>query len=106
MATTSKTLFRGGVTSTTTSVLYTAPASTTTIVTNIAVTNTLAGAGSFTIAMGNLASPTTLHAATTIAANSTVYIDLKQVLDPGQVITGGAASFPGVNFHIAGVEIV
>lgn len=106
MATTSKTLYRGVASGTTTTAVYTVPASTTTVVTNIAVTNTLAGAATFTLAMGPSSAEITLHAATTIAANTTVYIDLKQVLTAGQRITGGASSNPGINFHIAGVEIV
>jgi len=45
-----------------------------------------------------------LHTTTAIAANSTVYIDLKQVLDATQVIAG-LASATTVNFHISGVEV-
>jgi hypothetical protein len=45
-----------------------------------------------------------LHTTTPIAANSTVYIDLKQVLATTNTITG-LASATSVNFHISGVEI-
>jgi hypothetical protein len=45
-----------------------------------------------------------LHAATTLAANSTVYIDLKQVLPATATITGGASA-TSINFHISGVEV-
>lgn len=101
MAATPKPLFRGAATTSTGTVLYTVPASTTTIVSNIAVTNTAAASATFTMAMATIA----LHTTTTIAANSTVYIDLKQALTATQTITGGASAIT-VSFHISGVEIV
>jgi hypothetical protein len=99
MATTTKVLARtAAATSSTT--LYTVPASTTTVVSNIAVTNTAGSAGTFTLALNSVA----LHTTTAIAANTTVYIDLKQVLNATQVIAG-LASATTVNFHISGVEV-
>ena len=98
MATTTKALFRGAATTTVGTTLYTVPASTTTVVTNIAVTNTAASAGTFTVALAG----TALHTTAAIAANSTVYIDLKQVLATTQTITGGASATT-INFHISGV---
>jgi hypothetical protein len=99
MATLTKALARtAAATSSTT--LYTVPASTTTVVSNIAVTNTAGSAGTFTLALNSVA----LHTTTTIAANTTVYIDLKQVLTAAQTITG-LASATTINFHISGVEI-
>ena len=105
MATTTKVLARTAASLTTTTVLYTVPASTTTVVSNIAVTNTTATAGTFTMAMGPSAGQVALHTTTAIAANSTVYIDLKQVLATTNTITGGASAIT-INFHISGVEIV
>lgn len=104
MATTTKVLARTAASLTTTTVLYTVPASTTTVVSNIAVTNTAASSGTFTMAMGPSAGQIALHTTTTIAANSTIYIDLKQVLTTTQTITGGASAVT-INFHISGVEI-
>ena len=104
MATTTKVLARTAASLTTTTVLYTVPASTTTVVTNIAVTNTAASAGTFTLAMGPSAGQVSLHTTTAIAANTTVYIDLKQVLATTNTITGGASATT-INFHISGVEI-
>ena len=101
MATTTKVLFRGAATTTVGTTLYTVPASTTTIITNIAVTNTASSAGTFTIGI----SGTALHTTASLAANSTAYIDLKQVLATTNVITGGASATT-INFHISGVEIV
>jgi len=104
MATTTKVLARTAASLTTTTVLYTVPASTTTVVSNIAVTNTASSAGTFTLAMGPSAGQVALHTTTAIAANTTVYIDLKQVLATTNTITGGASATT-VNFHISGVEI-
>ena len=99
MATTTKALARtAAATSSTT--LYTVPASTTTVVTNIGVTNTSSSAGTFTLSLNGVA----LHTTAAIAGNSTAYIDLKQVLSATQTITG-LASATTINFHISGVEI-
>ena len=100
MATTSKALFRGAATTTVGTTLYTVPSATTTVVTNIAVTNTAATAGTFTIGLAG----TSLHTTAAIAANSTAYIDCKQVLAATNTITGGASATT-INFHISGVEI-
>ena len=100
MATSTKALFRGAATTTVGTTLYTVPSSTTTIVTNIAVTNTAGTAGTFTIALAG----TALHTTAAIAANSTAYIDLKQVLATTNVITGGASA-TSINFHISGIEV-
>ena len=101
MATTSKALFRGAATTNIGTTLYTVPASTTTVVTNIVVANTASSAGTFTLGLGGA----TINQTTAIAANSTIYIDLKQVLTTTTSITGGASATT-VNFHISGVEIV
>ena len=99
MATTTKVLARtAAATSSTT--LYTVPASTTTVVSNIAVVNTAASSATFTINLDGVA----LQSGSTVAANTTAYIDLKQVLDTTKTITG-SASATTVNFHISGVEI-
>lgn len=99
MATITKALARtAAATSSTT--LYTVPASTTAIITNIAVTNTAGSAGTFTLALDGVA----LHTTTSIGANTTVYIDLKQVLATTKTITG-SASATTINFHISGIEV-
>lgn len=100
MATTTKALFRGAATTTVGTTLYTVPSSTTTVVTNIAVTNTAGTSGTFTIGLAG----TALHTTATIAANTTAYIDLKQVLAATQTITGGASATT-INFHISGIEV-
>lgn len=100
MATNTTVLFRGAATTTVGTTLYTVPSGRTAIVTNIAVTNTSSSAGTFTISLAG----TTLHTTAAIAANSTVYIDLKQVLVATNVIAGGASA-TSINFHISGIEV-
>lgn len=100
MATATKALFRGAATTTTSTTLYTVPAATTAIVTNIAITNTAGTSGTFTMSLDDVV----IHSATTIAANTTVYIDLKQVLATTKTIKGGASA-TSINFHISGIEV-
>jgi hypothetical protein len=104
MPATPKNLFRGAASLTTTTVLYTVPASTNTVVSNIVVTNTAASAGTFTIGMGTAGSNTAFATTVAIAANSVVTFDIKQVLATTNTITGGASATT-INFAIAGVEI-
>jgi hypothetical protein len=99
MATTTKALARAAA-ATSSATLYTVPASTTAVITNIAVTNTAGSAGTFSLTLDGVA----LHTTTAIAANTTVYIDLKQVLATTKVIAGFASAIT-INFHISGVEI-
>lgn len=99
MPTTTKALARTAA-STSSATLYTVPSSTTTVVTNIAVCNTASTAATFTILLDDVE----LHKDTTLAANSTAYIDLKQVLATTKTIKGLASAIT-VDFHISGVEI-
>ena len=98
---TSKVLFRGAATTNTATTLYTVPSSTTTVVTNIAVTNTSSTSYTFTLALAG----TALHTTSPIAGNTTAYIDCKQVLGTASQTIAGGASNTAVNFHISGVEI-
>ena len=100
MATTSKVLFRGAA-STSSTTLYTTPSSTTTVVTNMAVTNSATSAATFTITLDSV----DLFKDAAIAANTTALFDLKQVL-PTTKIIAGLASAVTVKFQISGVEIV
>jgi hypothetical protein len=99
MATTSKVLFRGAA-ATSSTTLYTTPSATTTVVTNIAVANTASSAATFTLLLDDVE----IQKDSTVAANTTAYIDLKQVLDATDTIKG-LASATTVDFHISGVEI-
>ena len=99
MPTISKALARTAA-ATTSTTLYTVPASTTTIVTNIVVDNTSASDQTFTINLDGVA----LLSSAAIAANASAFFDLKQVLATTKTITG-LASATSVTFHISGVEI-
>lgn len=99
MATTTKVLARtAAATSNTT--LYTVPSATTAIITNIVVTNTAASAATFTININSIA----ILSGVSIAANTSAFFDVKQVVPTTQVVAG-SASATTVNFHISGVEI-
>jgi hypothetical protein len=99
MATVSKALARtAAATSNTT--LYTVPASTTAVITNIVITNTASSGATFDLSLDDIQIANDVS----IAANSITVIDLKQVLATTKTIKG-LASATSVNFHISGVEI-
>ena len=100
MATTSKVLARTAA-ATSSATLYTVPASTTTIVTNIVIANTAASSATATITLDGVA----ILSGVNIAANSSSFIDLKQTLATTKIIAG-FASATTVTFNISGVEIV
>lgn len=99
MATNTTALFRGAA-STSNTTLYTVPSGRTAIITSIAVTNTSASSQTFTLNLNSVA----IQSGSTLAANSTAYIDLKQVLPASQIISGSASAV-SVNFHISGIEV-
>ena len=99
MPTVTKALAREAA-ATSSATLYTVPAATTTVITNIAVTNSATSGATFTLLLDDV----DLHTTTAIAANTTVYIDLKQVLAAAKTIKG-FASATTIDFHISGVEI-
>lgn len=100
MAVTSKALFRGAA-ATTSTTLYTTPATAIAVVTNIGVTNPTTGAVTASILLDDVS----LLSAVSVDANSTIFVDLKQVVDSSDTIKG-SASTTAVNFHISGVEVV
>jgi hypothetical protein len=81
-------------------VLYTVPASTTAVVSNLIVNNQSAAAATFNMALNGQQIATN----STIAANSAAYFDLKQVLTTTQTLRGSASS-PFVVLNASGVEI-
>jgi hypothetical protein len=101
MATTVKALFRGAATTTVGTTLYTVPASTTAVITNIVVTNTAGTSATYTLALDGISIATTV----VIGPLDSIVIDMRQVLAATKTITGGASATT-VNFHISGVEIV
>ena len=99
MATTTKALVRAAA-GTSTATLYTVPAATTTVITNIVVPNSAATAATFTLTLDSVDIFTTCA----IAANSTAMFHLKQVMAAAKIIAGFASAVT-VKFHISGVEI-
>lgn len=99
MATVSKVLARTAA-ATTSTTLYTTPAGTTAVVTNIVICNPTTSAVTASIALNSI----DLLGSVSIAANSSAFFDLKQVLNATQTISGSASS-TSVDFHISGVEI-
>ena len=99
MATVTKVLARtAAATSSTT--LYTVPSATTTVVTNIVICNPTGSAVTASMTINAI----DILGAVPIAANTTAFFDLKQVVPATQVIAGSASS-TSVDFHISGVEI-
>jgi hypothetical protein len=103
MATITKALSRAAF-ATTVGDLYTVPTiGTTTVVTNIVVVNTSPASQSFNILLDGVE----LFNETPIAGNSTISVDMKQVLDANATPKKirGFASATTVKVHISGVEI-
>ena len=99
MATVTKALARGAF-ATSSATLYTVPASTTTVISNIIIANTAGSAGTFTLLLDGVSMATSVP----VAANSITTIDLKQVLATTKVIAG-FASATTITYNISGVEI-
>lgn len=99
MATTSKVLFRGAA-STSSTTLYTVPSATTTVVTDIVIANTAGANATYELLLNDIVLAKTV----TVGANDSTIIQLKQPLTATQTIKG-LASATTVNFHISGVEI-
>jgi hypothetical protein len=102
MATLTKAMARGSF-ATEISDLYTVPTGTTAIVTNIVISNTTGAAGTFTLLLDGVH----IFSGTPIGSNSTVSVDLKQVLEdkPEAAKITGFASLTTIKYHISGIEI-
>ena len=94
------TLYRGAA-ATSSTTLYTSPASCAIAVENLAVTNTATSSATYTLNLAGVA----IASAVSIPANTTHYIDLSQVLYNAETITG-LASATSVNFHISGSDVL
>lgn len=99
MPTVTKVLARTAA-ATTSTTLYTTPAGTTAVVTNIVMCNPTTSSVTASILLNDI----DLLGSVPIAANTSVFFDLKQVLPATQTIKGLASS-TSVDFHISGVEI-
>lgn len=99
MPNTFKVLFRGAATTGTTT-LYTVPASTTTLINSIIVTNTSGSNATYTMLLNDVSVSTSVS----VPANDSLLLEIKQVLSAGNTIKASASS-TSVNFHISGLEI-
>jgi hypothetical protein len=99
MAVTSKALARTAA-ATSSATLYTVPSATTAVVTNIVICNPTTSAATASILLDDI----DLLGSVALAANSSAFFDLKQVLATTKTIKGLASS-TSVDFHISGVEI-
>ena len=99
MATVSKVLARTAA-ATTSTTLYTTPAGSTAVVTNIVICNPTGSAVTASMTINSI----DLLGSVSIAANSVFSFDLKQVIPATQVLAG-SASTTAVDFHVSGVEI-
>jgi hypothetical protein len=99
MAQASVTLYRGAA-ATSNTTLYTSPANMAVAVTNIAIVNDSSSAITANINLATIP----LLGGISVAANSTEFIDLDQIIYNGETITG-SASVTSVDFHIAGYEV-
>lgn len=100
MAATAKALAR--TTLTTSSVtLYTVPSATTAIVTNIVLANITSSDATVDLLLDGVE----LLKEVKVAANSTSFIDMKQVLAATDTITGLASANTTITIHVSGVEV-
>lgn len=103
MATTTKAMARGAFNPTVSDIYIVPTASTTSIVTNVVITNASTIGQTFTLLLDDVE----IFFNTPISGNSTVSVDIKQVLDASgtqKKITGSATS-TSVKYHISGVEL-
>jgi len=99
MATVTKVLARAAA-ATSSTTLYTTPAGTTAVITNIVICNPTTAAVTASMTIDSV----DLLGSVSIAANTTAFFDLKQVVPDGDIIAG-SASTTAVDLHISGVEI-
>ena len=81
--------------------LYTVPALTTALVTNIVLANSSATSVSVTVSFDGVV----VVPAVFVAANSSTFIDLHQPLDTTKLITGFASTASVIACHITGLEV-
>lgn len=104
MAVTPKELYGGTLTTTLTATLYTVPASTRTVVTSIAVTNTSGASANLTLEVNGVAK----FAAEPIAAGGRLLLgpsDIRWAMATTTTITGGASAGSALEVSINGAEI-
>lgn len=99
MATATPALFYRGAAATSSTTLYTVPSNTTSVLTDIVVSNTSSDQQYVTIAVDGINIVPTVP----VSANQVLNFQFKTVIGTTKVIAGYASS-TGVKFHISGVE--
>ena len=106
---TPKKLYSGQPTTSATT-LYTTPASTSTIVKNILMTNTTATDATITISFvpsgGTAGATNRVFTGYTVKANDTVAVDLSSVLSTSDFISALQGTSGAITIYISGVEVV
>lgn len=92
-------LFYRGAAATSSATLYTVPSSTTSVLTDIVISNTSADQQYVTITVDGIS----LVPAVPISANAVINFQFRTVIATTKIIAGFATS-TGVKFHISGVE--
>lgn len=100
MATATPTLLYRGSAATSSTTLYTVPSSTSTVLTDIVVSNTSSDQQYVTITVDGI----NLVPTVPVSANAVINFQFKTVLATTKVIAGYASS-TGVKLHLSGVEI-
>lgn len=99
MATNTPTLFYRGAAAISSATLYTVPASTTSILTDVVISNSDVNQQTITILVDGVA----LVPAVPISGNTVVNFQFKTVMGAGKLITGYASS-TNVTLHLSGVQ--
>jgi hypothetical protein len=99
MAATPKLFYRGSA-ATSSATLYTVPSSTTSVLTDIVVSNTSSDQQYVTMTVDGINILPTVP----ISPNTVITIQPKTVIPTGDIVAGFATS-ANVNFHVSGVEI-
>lgn len=109
MPTTAKKLFAGVATTSGVTAYNQVPSGGNTIVTNIVVANKTSSVSTITIQFGtggyNSATAINFCNGLQVPANGTVNFDIRQVMNPSDIIYVGASSNSALDVHISGVEV-
>ena len=100
MATATPTLFYRGAAATSSTTLYTVPSLTTSVLTDIVISNTSSDQQYVTITIDSVNIVPTVP----VSANQVLNLQFKTVMGATNIVAGYASS-TGVKFHISGVEI-
>jgi len=105
MANTPKKLYQNQLPSASGTTFYTVPASTTTIVSEVLITNRDTSARTYTLRMGTNSNTDDVFDAISCPAGDTHQYGMNTVLEAADIITGFVDTSGNVNMRISGMEI-